>query len=108
MRGRIWNGTHKFNIEIVLLGVRFGGVCLSVLSGGIATALMIGLFIPGLPGVIPAVLIALVTLALTGRVAFWFHQVDRQHTIAEHVILGALVEGARNRTWTNLDPMLED
>lgn len=108
MRGRIWNDTHKITVEIVLLGVRFGNVCLSVLAAGLAAAFIVGLAISGLPGLIPAVLIAVITLLVTMRMAFWFHHIDRNHTIAENVILGALISGARQRTWINLDPMLED
>lgn len=108
MRGRIWNGTHKFTVELVILGVRFGSVTLSLLGAGMTAAIVVALMIPGTTGAIVAGVIALVTLLATMRAAYWLHALDREHTLAEHVIVGCLVEGAWGRTWTNHDVLVED
>ncbi|MCV7286039.1 hypothetical protein H7J87_11925 [Mycolicibacterium wolinskyi] len=108
MRARIWNGSPKFAVELVILGVRFGSVCLSLLGAGLAIAVVIGLLAPGLPGAIAAGVSAAVALVVTMQVAYWLHAVDRNHTLTEPLIVGALISGARNRTWINLDTTLED
>lgn len=108
MRGRIWNGTHTFRVELVLVGLRFGSVSLSILGAGVAAAVAVGLSVPGTVGGIAAACIAAVTLAATMRMAFWLHEVDRNHTLSEALIVSSLISGARHRTWTNLDVMVED
>lgn len=108
MRARIWNGTHTFTVELVLLGVRFGSVSLSVLGAGVASAVVVGLLVPGAVGAITAACIAVVSLMVTMWVAFWLHAVDRHHTLSEPLIVRSLIAGARNRTWTNLDTTVED
>lgn len=108
MRARIWNGNPKFTIELVILGLRFGSVSLSLLGAGLAAAVIVGLLAPGLPGAIAAAVIAAVALLATMQVAYWLHAVDRNHTLTEPLIVGSLISGARNRTWINLDTTLED
>lgn len=108
MQARIWNGTHKFTVELVLFGLRFGSVTLSMLGAGMAVAVIVALTVPGLVGAWLAGVVAVVTLLATMRAAYWLHGLDRQHTIAEQVIVGALISGARDRTWMNLDVMVED
>lgn len=108
MRARIWNGTHTFTVELVVLGVRFGSVSLSILGAGVAAAVIVGLTLPGAVGAITAASIAVVFLAFTMWVAFWLHAIDRQHTLSEPLIVRSLIGGARNRTWTNLDTTVEE
>lgn len=108
MRARIWNGTPKFTVELVIVGLRFGSVSLSLLGIGMAVAMIVGLMAPGLPGAIAAGVIAVVTLLATMQVVYWLHTVDRNHTLSEPLIVGSLISGARNRAWVNLDTTLED
>jgi hypothetical protein len=108
VRGRIWNGTHKFTIELVIFGLRFGSVSLSLLGAGMTVAVVVALAIPSSVGTIAAGLIALVTLLTTMRLAYWLHGIDREHTLAEPLIMGSLMAGARRRTWTNHDVLVED
>lgn len=108
MRGRIWNGTHKFTVELVIFGLRLGSVSLSLLGLGMAVAIVVALTIPGTVGAIVAGVIALVTLLVTMRVAYWLHGIDREHTLAEPLIVGSLMAGAWKRTWMNHDVLVED
>lgn len=108
MRGRIWNGTVKFTVELVILGVRFGSVSLSLLGAGMVVAVIVGLAVPGLAGAVTAGVVAVVALLVTMKAAYWLHAVDRHHTLTEPLIVGSLISGARNRTWINLDTRLED
>lgn len=108
MRARIWNGTHTLTVELVLFGLRFGSVSLSLLAVGMAAAIVVALAIPGGWGAVTAGVIALVALVMTMRVVWWLHAIDREHTLSEYVIVRCLIEGARNRTWMNHDVLVED
>jgi len=83
-------------------------VSLSLLGVGMAAAIAVALLIPGGGGTIAATVLALVTLVATMRVAWWLHAMDREHTLSEYVIVRCLLEGARNRTWSNHDVLVED
>ncbi|MGB8406700.1 MAG: hypothetical protein WCE30_21825 [Mycobacterium sp.] len=92
----------------MIFGLRFGSVSLSLLGLGSAVAIVVALTIPGTVGAIVAGVIAVVTLLATMQVAYWLHAIDREHTLAEPVIVGCLIGGARRRTWTNHDVLVED